>query len=228
MTDTPAPEPAVAPAPQTPPPRLDLPALYPACFDWTAPRPLKLGIHRDLIAAGHPSRVVRAALGVYCSRRAYLKTLRAGVPRLDLQGQPAGAVTADEAAEARARLFGTAPKTPRPPASAIPDLPADAPLTQENIVSGRLELTVKFSQLPQPVAVKTGMKIGIQTETALVVVTLPPKAWKKLEQAARDWPQWVASVTGRLGASAGAEAGTVVVLEQPAVQVFEKKAKATA
>jgi hypothetical protein len=31
--------------------------------------------------------------------------------------------------------------------------------------------------------------IGIQTETALVVATLPPKAWKKLEQAQAEWPQ---------------------------------------
>ncbi len=230
MTDAPDPTSAVAPEPRPQPPALDLPALYPACFDWRQPRPLKLGIHRDLIAAGHPNRIVRGALGAYCSRRAYLKAMRAGVPRIDLQGQPAGEITPDEAAEARARLSGATPaKTPRPPpAPATPDLPADAPLTQENIVSGRLELTVKFSQLPQPVAVKAGMKIGIQTETALVVATLPPKVWKKLEQAQTEWPLWVASLTGKLGAQAGADAGTVVVLEQPAVQVFEKKAKPVA
>ena len=70
--------------------------------------------------------------------------------------------------------------------------------------------------------------IGIQTETALVVATLPPKAWKKLEQAQAEWPQWFASLTGRLGAQAGADAGTIVVLEQPAAQVFEKKVKPAA
>jgi hypothetical protein len=63
------------------------------------------------------------------------------------------------------------------------------------------------------------------TDTALVVATLPPKAWKKLEQAASDWPSWIASLTGKLGAQAGSDAGAVVVLEQAAVQVFERKAK---
>ncbi|WP_201093423.1 ProQ/FINO family protein [Thiocystis minor] len=41
---------------------LDLIAASPACFDPGQPRPLKIGIHRDLIAAGHPSLAVRLAL----------------------------------------------------------------------------------------------------------------------------------------------------------------------
>ena len=92
-------------------------------------------------------------------------------------------------------------------------------------MTGRLELTVKFTELPKPLPVKAGMKIGIQTDTALVVATLPPKVWKKLEQAASDWPSWIASLTGKLGAQAGSDAGAVVMLEQAAVQVFERKAK---
>ena len=90
---------------------------------------------------------------------------------------------------------------------------------------GRLELTLKFSALPKAVPVKDGMKIGIQTDGALVVTTLPPKSWKKLAQAAAEFPLWVASVTGKLGAKAGADGGAVIVMEQPALQVFEKKAK---
>jgi hypothetical protein len=35
-------------------------------------------------------------------------------------------------------------------------------------VSGHLELTVKFSQLPTPVQVQAGLKIGIQTDRALL------------------------------------------------------------
>jgi hypothetical protein len=101
-------------------------------------------------------------------------------------------------------------------------------LHAENIVSGHLELTVKFSQLPTPVPLKAGMKIGIQTDSALVVATLAPKAWKKLTQAADAWPHWVAALSGRLGAQASAAAGPVIVLEQPALQVFEKKAKPVA
>ena len=92
-------------------------------------------------------------------------------------------------------------------------------------MTGRLELTVKLTELPKPLPVKAGMKIGIQTDTALVVATLPPKVWKKLEQAQTDWPSWIASLTGKLGAQAGSDVGAVVVLEQAAVQVFERKAK---
>jgi sRNA-binding protein len=50
MTD---PHPVVAEP--TPAPATVLPALiaaYPACFDWEQPRPLKVGIHQDLAAAG--------------------------------------------------------------------------------------------------------------------------------------------------------------------------------
>ncbi len=210
----------------TPAPPLDLPTLYPACFDRSQPRPLKLGIHKDLIAAGHPLKDVRRMLWRYCSRRAYLKAMLAGAPRIDLEGQPAGAVSEEDAANAQSVLLGTVPPRSASNQESTPALPQDAPLTPENIVSGRLELTVKFTELPKPLPVKAGMKIGIQTETALVVATLPLKAWKKLEKAKAEWPQWVASLTGKLGAQAGSDAGAVVVLEQPAVQVFEKKVKA--
>ncbi|MBV5309769.1 MAG: hypothetical protein JZU59_10300, partial [Chromatium okenii] len=58
--------------------------------------------------------------------------------------------------------------------------------------------------------------------------TLKPKAWKKLEKAQAEWPQWVASMTGKLGAQVNSNDGTIVMLEDAAVQVFEKKAKVAA
>ena len=210
---------------------LDLIAASPAAFDPGQPRPLKIGIHRDLIAAGHPSLAVRLALQRYTALGQYRRTLVAGTPRVDLLGQPAGDVSEEDAANAQDRLSSAAPKPgPRAerPQQTTLALPQDAPLTPENIVTGRLELTVKFTELPKPLSVKAGMKIGIQTDTALVVATLPPKVWKKLEQAARDWPSWIASLTGKLGAQAGSDAGAVVVLEQAAVQVFERTAKPAA
>ena len=138
-------------------------------------------------------------------------------------------VTQREVVYAQALLRGEVPP-PRPPQTAAlaPDLPQDAPLHAENIVSGHLQLTVKFPQLPTPVQVQAGLKIGIQTDRALVVAIVPPKAWKKLAQAADAWPHWVAALRGHLGAQAGAAAGPVIVLEQPALQVLEKKAKPAA
>lgn len=87
-----------------------LPALmaaYPASFDWEQPRPLKIGIHKDLRSAGvggagiQPAEIHRALVR-YCHRPLYRKALRAGAIRVDLQGQPAGVVTAAEVEAARA------------------------------------------------------------------------------------------------------------------------------
>ncbi|ADC64066.1 ProQ/FINO family protein [Allochromatium vinosum] len=233
MTDTPNPESTVAPNAKPQKPWIELAALYPACFDWKQPRPLKIGIREDLIAAGHDQKMIHRALAKYCARRPYLKATQAGTPRLDLQGRPVGAVTEAEEVVAKAKLAGTWTPPNRPATNTAStgqpalDLPIDASLSEDNIVTGRLELTLKFSDLPKPMPVKNGMKIGIQTDSALVVATLPPKAWKKLEKAQAEWPQWVAALTGKLGTRAGADGAAVVVLENPALQVFEKKAKPT-
>ncbi|WP_242445881.1 ProQ/FINO family protein [Chromatium okenii] len=206
-------------------PPLDLPALYPACFDPNNPHPLKFGVHKDLVAAGYNRREVRLSLSMYCWQKGYLSSIQAGAMRTDLQGQPAGEVTEAEAAVAQAKLVNFKPVRFKPLAEPKPKLPRNAPLTEENIVSGRLELTVKFNELPKPVVIKSGMKIGIQTETALVVATLKPKAWKKLEKAQAEWSQWVASMTGKLGVQVNSNMGKIVTLENPALVVFEKKAK---
>ena len=205
-----------------------LPALaktYPACFDGENPRPLKLGIHRDLVAAGFEKAAVKRALARYCNRPRYRKALRAGAIRIDLQGQPAGVVTAAETETARADLTAwTARKAgqPAPSCPAASPLPAnDTPLPQEALVPGRLELTVKFSELPQPLPVQGGLKIGIQTGEGIVTAILPPKIWRKLEQAATDYPQWIAALSGSLARFADEE----IALQHPSVQVFERKVR---
>ncbi|HMQ38884.1 MAG TPA: ProQ/FinO family protein, partial [Micropruina sp.] len=195
---------------------------YPACFDGENPRPLKLGIHRDLMAAGFEKAAVKRALARYCNRPRYRKALRAGAIRIDLRGQPAGAVTADDAETARADLAAwTARKAglPAPPRPAEATLPAhDTPLLQESLVPGRLELTVKFSELPQPLPVQGGLKIGIQTGEGIVTAILPPQVWRRLERAAQDTPRWVAALSGSLARITAGE----IALQHPSVQVFGK------
>ena len=206
------PNPAL-PAPPNPP-TLPLPELFPACFDWRRPQPLKLNIHQDLMAAGHDRIVVKRALGRYCKADRYRRALQTDAPRIDLQGQPAGAVTEREAAYARSLVEARA--TPR---AALP--PNATPLPEEHLVPGHLELTVKFSELPQPLPVHDGLKVGVQTGEGIVTAILPAKVWRTLERAAQTYPHWVAALSGSLDRFADGE----IALKHPALQVFEKKAR---
>ena len=207
------------PAPASAPNIWALAETDPACFDGENPRPLKLGIHRDLMAAGFEKAAVKRTLARYCNRPRYRKALRAGAIRIDLQGQPAGVVMAAEAETARAARKAGQPVPPCPTASPLPA--NDTPLPQEALVPGRLELTVKFSELPQPLPVQGGLKIGIQTGEGIVTAILPPKIWRKLEQAAKDYPQWIAALSGSLARFAAGE----ISLKHPSVQVFERKVR---
>jgi ProQ/FINO family len=66
-------------------------------------RPLKIGIHHDLLVLGgaERSRELSAALRSYTLNRAYLRAMRPGAVRVDLDGNPAGRVTDEDAARAR-------------------------------------------------------------------------------------------------------------------------------
>jgi len=89
--------------------------------------------------------------------------------------------------------------------------------------TGKLELTIKINAIPQPARlVKDLWVFELECDRHLVSVAVKPKTWKKLQQAQTDFPQWVAAITGQMGAAT--EQG--FVLEQPNVQVFEKKPKA--
>jgi len=76
---------------------------YGAVFDPAAPKPLAIGIHRDVVrATGATGVIVRLVLGAWTSRPAYLAALVAGAARFGLDGSVAGAVTEEQAAIARA------------------------------------------------------------------------------------------------------------------------------
>jgi ProP effector len=85
--------------------------LWPNCFSVYEGRrrPLKIGIHKDILAAVNGALTpleLGKALGAYCSNKVYLGHTRKGAWRLDLDGKPAGIVTADEEAHAKATLAG--------------------------------------------------------------------------------------------------------------------------
>jgi len=81
---------------------------FPACFavDPSYRQPLKLGIHLDILAQLSDTIApcdLSAALRIYVSDSKYLKSLVAGADRVDLNGMPAGTVTAEHADIAKAQ-----------------------------------------------------------------------------------------------------------------------------
>jgi ProP effector len=83
----------------------ELAELYPNCF--RQPRqPLKIGMHNDVIAR-HPElrpSLIASALKAYTRSLGYLETLKAGTPRIDLEGNVAGEVTATDEADATRKI----------------------------------------------------------------------------------------------------------------------------
>ncbi len=79
--------------------------LFPAVFQPPNFRPLKLKIHLDLIErAPVTAEEVDAALSIYCRAHSYLCASTEGAVRVDLDGNPAGTVTTEEAANVKARI----------------------------------------------------------------------------------------------------------------------------
>lgn len=71
---------------------------YPRSFMPGQPQPLQVGIHEALLAIeGGDMKKIRRALASYVKVPRYLRCMRAGAVRLDLQGNNAGFVTKEEA-----------------------------------------------------------------------------------------------------------------------------------
>jgi ProP effector len=83
---------------------------WPCCFSIpeSRRRPLKLGIREDVLASldgAIPAGKVSAALRWYVSSPEYQRRLVHGAWRVDLNGRPAGTVSEEDEAHARALLF---------------------------------------------------------------------------------------------------------------------------
>ena len=64
---------------------------YPHAFFKGHTKPLKVGIHQDLAEREPwPSKLIRRALANYVNLPRYIKSMREGAERVDLDGQPAG------------------------------------------------------------------------------------------------------------------------------------------
>jgi hypothetical protein len=99
--------------------------------------------------------------------------------------------------------------------------------------TGKLELIIKINELPKANAVKDGWQsFELDCDGRIVSVTVKPKIWKKLTEAQANFPMWVAAfslaVPEVIAGQMGKATSSGFILEQPNIQVFEKKPKAEA
>jgi hypothetical protein len=89
--------------------------------------------------------------------------------------------------------------------------------------AGKLEVTIKIHEVPTEVTTKTNgwKEFTLDCGGRLVLIAVRPRMWNRFEEAAKAYPLWVASITGTMGATNGKG----FVLNEPAVQVFERKAR---
>ena len=110
---------------------------FPQTFNRGGPQPLKVGVYDDALAAlgdGVQPRDLQTALRAYTSNARYLRALSAGACRVGLDGKPAGTVTPEDEAVAKARLAelakGIAPRAKVPAAQAVPKAPPIDPAAE--------------------------------------------------------------------------------------------------
>jgi hypothetical protein len=124
-------------------------------------RPLKIGIHAD-IAAALDGAITPSELGValrfYTDNEGYLRALR-GVPRIGLDGEPAGVVTESEAQHAKALLIARRQKKPAAvtgPHAAVP--PAQQPPTVKRLTLTDLKAAARQAFSARRRAMSSGQR----------------------------------------------------------------------
>ncbi|WP_287312952.1 hypothetical protein [Moorena sp. SIO1G6] len=94
---------------------------------------------------------------------------------------------------------------------------------KNGIVSGKMEITIKINELPTAKTVKNGwQEFSVDCDGTIFTIKVKPKVWKKITTANQMYSMWVAVITGKLGA----KINKGFRVEQPGIQVFEKKPKA--
>ncbi len=109
-------------------------------------KPLKIGIANDIAATGAiPPEELRWVLRSYCGATGYFRSCKEGATRVDLAGNEAGIVTADEAEYAREKLAAVlARRQPQP--TPQPQATADA----QRVLANRSEAKEKAAREQKP------------------------------------------------------------------------------
>jgi hypothetical protein len=114
-------------------------------------------------------------------------------------------------AVAKAAIKAAVPKSPEPEGASMP-------------IPGRMEITIKINEFPIDVKTLTNgwKEFIVDAGNHEISITVKPKVFAKLEQAQQQFPAWVAAIAGKIGKAT--EKG--FILDDPNIQVFEKKPKA--
>ena len=90
------------------------------------------------------------------------------------------------------------------------------------MIAGKLEITIKINELPQPKIVENAwQQFDVDCDGRITAITVKPKIYKKLTNVTSNYTQLVAAITGKLGQST--EHG--FMLEEPSIQVFFSQAQ---
>ncbi len=84
-------------------------------------------------------------------------------------------------------------------------------------VSGKLELTIKLSTLPQVQQLDGQCHFQVDCDGQVFQISVKQKQWNKLEKAHATYSKWIAAIAGKLGAATA----DGFVLNEPNIQVFE-------
>jgi len=143
--------------------------------------------------------------------------------RIDLEGNLCEEVSVQHIEDAIARISGekvmrsAKAKKKKSPKVLLPPPQAD------QLIGGYMELKLKINELPtDSKTLRNGWEeFIIKANGQNVKVVVRPRTWKKLQQASKDFPLWVANIKGRMGRhiKGGFE------LLSPGIQIFEKKQK---
>jgi sRNA-binding protein len=151
---------------------------WPCCFSIpeSRRRPLKLGIREDVLASldgAIPAGKVSAALRWYVSSPEYQRRLVHGAWRVDLNGRPAGTVSEEDEAHARALLFAIQPKPP------------ERTRASSNSEPQRMEQTLQTEQRNVPPAPRLPAKPTTPSEPAKFLAVTKVRAKQMADQAER-------------------------------------------
>jgi len=194
---------------------------------------------------------IQLGLGEWCNRREYHLAILKSRHRWNLDCVPSGPIsvgTRNRAFNVLKKLYrelgeecplrspqDKPPPKPRPERKSKPEIkhkkrkrkkikPESIPQPpQERLPTtmAKAELTLKFNEVPTN-AVITPQNITFEVQdNFLYHVTVRPKFWKKITEAAKQYPLWIAIMTGKIDKI---EQNTIF-LKEVGIAVFERKLK---